>query len=140
MSVNEQRIRELAYQIWESEGCPHGEDDRHWEMACRLAEAEQGTATPISEPIEKAASRTRKVMPKPGETTTLEDSLGTPLDSGTSSVLEMAEAPVVKPAKPRASRTRTTAAAPKAPTDAEAGTPETIKKTRAPRASKKKEI
>ncbi|MDF3012135.1 MAG: hypothetical protein K0Q78_339 [Cellvibrio sp.] len=48
MTPLERRIRELAYQIWESEGRPSGEEYRHWEMACKLAE------TPInvdSEPL-----------------------------------------------------------------------------------------
>ena len=40
MSTEDKRIRELAHQIWESEGEPHGEDARHWEMARKLAEAE----------------------------------------------------------------------------------------------------
>lgn len=38
MNINEQRVREFAHQIWESEGCPDGQSHRHWEMACRLAE------------------------------------------------------------------------------------------------------
>ena len=37
MNLNENRVREFAYQIWESEGRPHGQDVRHWEMACKLA-------------------------------------------------------------------------------------------------------
>lgn len=44
MSATEQRIREFAYQIWESEGRPQGQDARHWEMACKLAEAESSTS------------------------------------------------------------------------------------------------
>ena len=40
MSNNEKRIREFAYQIWESEGQPHGQEARHWEMAHKLAQAE----------------------------------------------------------------------------------------------------
>ncbi|MET3052278.1 MULTISPECIES: DUF2934 domain-containing protein [Pseudomonas] len=40
MSVEEKRIREFAYQIWESEGKPEGQESRHWEMARKLAEAE----------------------------------------------------------------------------------------------------
>ncbi|WP_175649827.1 DUF2934 domain-containing protein [Pseudomonas sp. Marseille-P9899] len=40
MSVEEKRIREFAYQIWESEGKPEGHESRHWEMARKLAEAE----------------------------------------------------------------------------------------------------
>jgi hypothetical protein len=37
----EQRIRELAHHIWESEGCPSGQDQRHWYAATRLVEAEE---------------------------------------------------------------------------------------------------
>lgn len=37
MSLPEQQIRELAYQIWESEGKPHGQEVRHWDIACKLA-------------------------------------------------------------------------------------------------------
>ncbi|MHC8400892.1 DUF2934 domain-containing protein [Pseudomonas sp. MDT1-17] len=40
MSTNDKRIREFAYQIWESEGKPEGQEARHWEMARKLAEAE----------------------------------------------------------------------------------------------------
>lgn len=40
MSTNDKRVREFAYQIWESEGKPEGQDARHWEMARKLAEAE----------------------------------------------------------------------------------------------------
>ena len=38
MSKEDKRIRELAHQIWESEGKPDGAHDRHWEMARKLAE------------------------------------------------------------------------------------------------------
>ena len=40
MSIDEQRVREFAYQIWESEGRPAGQQERHWAMARKLAEAE----------------------------------------------------------------------------------------------------
>ena len=40
MSADEKRVREFAYQIWESEGQPDGQEERHWEMARKLAEAE----------------------------------------------------------------------------------------------------
>jgi Protein of unknown function (DUF2934) len=40
MSADEKRISELAHQIWETEGRPHGQDARHWEMARKLAESE----------------------------------------------------------------------------------------------------
>ncbi|MEO3723325.1 DUF2934 domain-containing protein [Pseudomonas syringae] len=40
MSTDDKRIREFAYQIWESEGKPEGQESRHWEMARKLAESE----------------------------------------------------------------------------------------------------
>lgn len=40
MSADEKRIHDLAYQIWETEGKPEGQEHRHWEMARKLAEAE----------------------------------------------------------------------------------------------------
>lgn len=47
MNIDEQRIREFAFQIWESEGRPHGQHERHWKMASKLAEAEaQAQSTP----------------------------------------------------------------------------------------------
>lgn len=38
MSVNEETIRKLVNQIWESEGRPNGQADRHWQQALTLAE------------------------------------------------------------------------------------------------------
>jgi hypothetical protein len=34
----EQRIRETAYRLWEQDGRPHGQADRHWDLARKLAE------------------------------------------------------------------------------------------------------
>ncbi|MES2674283.1 MAG: DUF2934 domain-containing protein [Pseudomonadota bacterium] len=45
MNIQHHRIREYAYQIWQSEGMPEGQDQRHWEMACKLANG-NGPATP----------------------------------------------------------------------------------------------
>lgn len=52
MSINEQRIREFAFQIWESEGKPSGQEERHWQMACKLAEAEAAAETETEAPGE----------------------------------------------------------------------------------------
>jgi hypothetical protein len=41
MLLNENRVRERAYQIWESEGRPDGCAEKHWSMAC---EYEQNTS------------------------------------------------------------------------------------------------
>lgn len=40
MNLNEHRIREYAYYLWEAEGKPQGQATKHWEIACKLAEAE----------------------------------------------------------------------------------------------------
>ena len=46
MSLDEHRIRELAYRIWESEGRPEGDHLRHWHQAREQMEAEAGGASP----------------------------------------------------------------------------------------------
>ena len=33
MTITESAIRDRAYQIWEAEGRPHGQDRAHWAMA-----------------------------------------------------------------------------------------------------------
>lgn len=49
MSNDDKHIREFAYQIWESEGRPEGQEARHWEMAHKLAQA-QALAPPRQPP------------------------------------------------------------------------------------------
>jgi len=56
MSTDDKRIREFAYQIWESEGKPEGQESRHWEMARKLAEAEAlAPKKPAKAPASKPA-------------------------------------------------------------------------------------
>jgi hypothetical protein len=62
MSTDDKRIREFAYQIWESEGKPEGQEARHWEMARKLAEAEKLAP---KKPAKAAASKT--AVTKDGE-------------------------------------------------------------------------
>lgn len=66
MSTDEKRVREFAYQIWESEGKPEGQEARHWEMARKLAEAETLTpGKPSKTSTTKAAPKaTSKTAPK----------------------------------------------------------------------------
>jgi len=62
----EQRIRERAFRIWLDEGCPHGRDKIHWDMASELVAIEDNqklTLRPIDqnigptgEPIEPASA------------------------------------------------------------------------------------
>jgi hypothetical protein len=75
MSTDDKRIREFAYQIWESEGKPEGHEARHWEMARKLAEAEALApsqpakavkAKPAAKPKAKPSAAAALVVP-PGE-------------------------------------------------------------------------
>ncbi|MCY1432988.1 hypothetical protein D9M71_490060 [compost metagenome] len=77
MSIEEKRVREFAYQIWESEGKPEGQESRHWEMARKLAEAEAlapkatprkaraKPAAPASPPSKPAAVKKPRATKKP---------------------------------------------------------------------------
>jgi hypothetical protein len=44
MAANEDRIRQRAYEIWEQEGRPHGEDMKHWLQAFEEIAASAGTS------------------------------------------------------------------------------------------------
>lgn len=63
MSVEDKRIREFAYQIWESEGQPEGQEERHWEMARKLAEAEALAPKSSSSRKPKAAAAAKPKAP-----------------------------------------------------------------------------
>ena len=77
MSIEEKRVREFAYQIWESEGKTEGQEARHWEMARKLAEAESlapkaaprktkaKPAAPVAPPSKPAAAKKPRVTKKP---------------------------------------------------------------------------
>lgn len=93
MTSNEYRIRELAYQIWQSEGCPEGHQERHWHMACKLAEAELQASAPQSRPRKSVATRKAGPAAKP-----------VPVASAANG--EIPAKPALK--KPRATRTRPT--------------------------------
>jgi hypothetical protein len=47
----EERIRQMAHRIWESEGRPQGQQERHWRMAQRLIEASEDTADAGGQPL-----------------------------------------------------------------------------------------
>ncbi|WP_339546962.1 DUF2934 domain-containing protein [Pseudomonas sp. RA_35y_Pfl2_P32] len=77
MSTDDKRVREFAYQIWESEGKPEGQEARHWEMARKLAEAEALAPTkPVKTPKAKAPPAAKakaggaQVVTPPGEKST----------------------------------------------------------------------
>lgn len=57
MDVDEKRISDIAYYIWQSEGEPEREEVRHWEMARKLAAAESSSAPAhVEETFPEAAS------------------------------------------------------------------------------------
>ncbi|TBU77415.1 DUF2934 domain-containing protein [Phytopseudomonas daroniae] len=100
MSANEERIREFAYQIWESEGKPHGQAKRHWEMATKLVEAEQtpakATAKRVSKP--KAAA----TEPAPAAPTKSRARKTAPPEAEKPALLKQAKAPAkAKPTAPK---------------------------------------
>ncbi|HEF4759998.1 TPA: DUF2934 domain-containing protein [Pseudomonas putida] len=103
MSTDDKRIREFAYQIWESEGKPHGQEARHWEMARKLAEAE--ALAPKKAP--KAAG-SKTAASKPAATKALNGKAGEPKaktrakPAAASKVIPPGETPAEK--KPRAAR------------------------------------
>src|ERR1700712_642182 len=66
MSVDDKRIKEFAYQIWESEGKPDGHEDRHWEMARKLAEAEALAPSKPSNRKPAAAKSAKAAKPVAG--------------------------------------------------------------------------
>jgi hypothetical protein len=41
MDDREHRIREIAHSIWEEEGHPEGQAERHWRMAQTIVEREE---------------------------------------------------------------------------------------------------
>jgi hypothetical protein len=43
MNDRDERIRQRAYQIWEEEGRPEGQETRHWEEASREFSSEEET-------------------------------------------------------------------------------------------------
>ena len=104
---SEQRIRELAYQIWESEGRPEGEDARHWQMAIKLLDSEQkGDLQPAPEK-KPAARKPRAKAAPPDDETQMEKPalLGKPAGAGKA---RASRSTASKPAKARQPVTRTT--------------------------------
>ncbi|GAB6387690.1 DUF2934 domain-containing protein [Stutzerimonas marianensis] len=128
MTNDEQRIREFAYDIWVSEGRPEGQDARHWEMARKLVEAEK------AKPDAKPASRARKTATKPTDAT---PATKAPRAAKSAKDAKDAKEPKdVKPAKASAAAKGTAKPKAKAGTDAAEGTPDGVKKARAPRTKK----
>ena len=63
MTDQDLRVRQLAYRIWESEGRPTGQEQRHWDMALKIVNAERtsgeaasGDIPPTGAPGDEALS------------------------------------------------------------------------------------
>ncbi|MBP5978795.1 MAG: DUF2934 domain-containing protein [Halomonas sp.] len=57
--TDEERVRQLAYSIWEAEGRPEGQQQKHWDRALKIVAAEQAAGNEaeldeIGEPIDEA--------------------------------------------------------------------------------------
>lgn len=61
---NEQRIRELAYQIWEAEGRPDGQEERHWGLAHKLASEAVATEAVATEAAVTPPARVSRSRPR----------------------------------------------------------------------------
>ncbi|UPT34808.1 DUF2934 domain-containing protein [Pseudomonas amygdali] len=118
MSADEKRIRDFAYQIWESEGKPSGHDERHWEMARKLAEAE--ALAPDKSSVRKSSK------PKLPEV----DSAKTPAKGAAKPVAK--SEPAAKPAAKPAAEAKPKPAAKAAPKPAPKAKPATAAPTDAP--------
>ncbi|KPX15829.1 DUF2934 domain-containing protein [Pseudomonas syringae] len=118
MSADEKRIRDFAYQIWESEGKPSGHDERHWEMARKLAEAE--ALAPDKSSVRKSSK------PKLPEV----DSAKAPAKGAAKPVAK--SAPAAKPAAKPAAEAKPKPAAKAAPKPVPKAKPATAAPTDAP--------
>jgi hypothetical protein len=69
----EQRVRERAYLLWESEGKPHGRDVEYWERARELVGMEESAGSALlPNPQSEAASQRKTGV----EEAALQDNLG----------------------------------------------------------------
>ncbi len=134
----EHRVREFAYQIWESEGKPDGQADRHWDMAWKLAEAQtlgqqllNGDAAPA-----KATRSRKKAEPNGAADAVTEEAASAPKATKKAST-DKAEKPAklakadkpAKAAKAETAKTEKPVKAAKAADDAEK--PKKTKKVKA---------
>ncbi len=56
--TDEERVRQLAYSIWEAEGRPEGQQQQHWDRALKIAAAEQAAGNDadleeVGEPLDE---------------------------------------------------------------------------------------
>ena len=60
----EERIRGRAYHLWQEDGCPDGQDQRHWEKARMLIAIEDGQSLATKpNPVAQGEDRARRDQP-----------------------------------------------------------------------------
>lgn len=60
----EERIRRRAYRLWQEDGCPDGQDQRHWEKARMLVAIEEGQSHATKpNPVAQNEDRARRDQP-----------------------------------------------------------------------------
>jgi Protein of unknown function (DUF2934) len=64
MAENEDRIRQRAYEIWEQEGRPQGEDMRHWLQAFQEIAADADSRPARKPRAKKDTSSAKAAKPK----------------------------------------------------------------------------
>ena len=68
MADFEELVRSEAYRIWEGEGCPDGQHDRHWQMAAERVKAatpQRVEAPVVPLPLKRVALSARRGKPRP---------------------------------------------------------------------------
>jgi hypothetical protein len=55
-----EKIQQKAYQIWEREGRPHGEHDRHWQQAVDELDRDDAMLGDDAPAADKAEKKARK--------------------------------------------------------------------------------
>jgi hypothetical protein len=68
MDDRSQRIREIAYRLWEEEGRPRGRADEHWRQAAALVEAEEAIAERSDPPPPRESAPASPLPPAALET------------------------------------------------------------------------
>ena len=63
MMNQQQHVQELAYYLWLSEGKPDGQDERHWQMASKLAAEEAANVPKRSKDPSEAKGTTEPAQP-----------------------------------------------------------------------------
>jgi hypothetical protein len=74
--IDEDRIRELAYQLWMGDGCQEGRQDEYWYAARRQLEAQAETPAEPADPHPSDEDRQNVYNPSPGGDRAVEGRMG----------------------------------------------------------------